>query len=76
MFASIPYFVKCLYNGIIVISEGMGVNKNSASKEYDIFHYWYFLIFRFKFQPNAGNTCRDLLMMPMNLIGNAGWMSV
>ena len=76
MFASMLYFVKCLYNGMIVISEGMDVNKNSASKEYDIFHYWYLFIFRFKFQPNAGNTCRDLLMMPMNLIGIARWMSV
>ena len=25
------------------VSEGIGVNKTSASKECDICHYWYFL---------------------------------
>ena len=47
--------------------EGTNVNKTSASKECDIFHYWYFLNYGFKFQPNVCNRCHDLLMMSMNL---------
>ena len=31
-------------------SEGIDVNKTSASKDYDICHYWYFLDRGFKFQ--------------------------
>ena len=45
--------------------------KTSASKEYDIFHYWYFLNYSFQFQPNICNRCHDLLMMSMNLINTA-----
>ena len=30
-------------------------------------HYWYFLNFSFKFQPNVCNRCHDLLMRSMNL---------
>ena len=33
----------------------------------DIFHYWYFLNYSFKFQPNVCNRCHDLLMMSINL---------
>ena len=36
-------------------------------KECDIFHYWYFLNYSFKFQPNFWNGCHDLLMLSMNL---------
>ena len=36
----------------IDVSEGVDVNKTSASKECDICHYWYFLNYSFKFQPN------------------------
>ena len=49
------------------ISKGIDVNKTSASKECDVCHYWYFLNFSFKFQPNVCNRCHDLLMMSMNL---------
>ena len=48
-------------------SQGTDVNKTSASKECDIFHYWYFLNFSFKFSPNVCNRCHDLLIMSMNL---------
>ena len=34
-----------LYFGRIDVSEGIDVNKTSASKECDICHYWYFLDF-------------------------------
>ena len=40
---------------------------DSASKECVICHYWYFLNYSFKFQPNVCNICHDLLMMSMIL---------
>ena len=51
----------------IDVSEEIDVNKASASKECDTCHYWYFLNYSFKFQPNVSNRCHDLLMMSMNL---------
>ena len=37
------------YDGRIAISEGIDVNKRSASKNLDIWHYWDFLNKGFKF---------------------------
>ena len=56
-----------LYADRINVSEGNDVNKTSASKECDICHYWYFLNYSFKCQPNVCNRWHDLLMMSMNL---------
>ena len=56
-----------LYYDRIDVSEGLDVNKTNASKECDICHYWYFLNYSFKFQPNVCNRCHDLLMISMNL---------
>ena len=56
-----------LYFDRIDVSERIGINKTSASKECDIYHYWYFLNKCFKFQPNVCNRCHDLLMMSVNL---------
>ena len=63
---------ECLYiiNDIfdtIDVFEGTDVNKTSASKECDVCHYWYFLNYSFKFQPNICNICHDLLMVSVNL---------
>ena len=58
---------KMLYYDRIEISEGIDINKTSASKECDICHYWYFLNKEFKFQPYVCNKCHDTLMMSMNL---------
>ena len=55
-----------LYYDRIDVSEGIDVNKTSASKECDICHYKYFLNYSFKFQPNVCDRCHDLLMMSMN----------
>ena len=41
------------------ISEGIDVNKTSLSKEYDIFHYWYFKDIGFKYEPYLCNGCHD-----------------
>ena len=54
------------YDGIYV-TEGMDVNKTSASKECDVCHYWYFLNYSFKFQPNVCNRRHSLLTMSLNL---------
>ena len=35
--------IKMLYYNRIDISQGIDINKTSASKECDICHYWYFL---------------------------------
>ena len=59
--------IKMLYYDRFDVSEGIDVNKTSASKECDICHYWYFLNYSFKFQPNVCNRCHDLLMMSVNL---------
>ena len=58
---------KMLYYDRTDVSEGIDVNKTSASKECDVCHYWYFLNYSFKFQPNFCNRCHDLLMMSINL---------
>ena len=42
-----------LYYDEIDISEGIDVNKTSASKGSDICHFWYFLNYSFRFQPNV-----------------------
>ena len=60
-----------LYYDRIDVSEGIDVNKASASKESDVCYYWYFLNFSFKFHPNVCNRCYDLLMMSINLSNNA-----
>ena len=41
------------YYDRIDVFEGTDINKTSASK--DICHYWYFLDYSFKFQPNVCN---------------------
>ena len=56
-----------LYYDRIDVSEGIDIDKTSASKECDICHYWYFLNKGFKFQANVCNRCHDLLMMPVDL---------
>ena len=50
----------------IDISEGIDVNKTSASKECDICHYWYFKDIGFKYEPRHCNGCHDLMQKAMN----------
>ena len=45
----------------IDISEGIDVNKTSASKESDTCHYWYFKDIDFKYEPYLCNGCHDLM---------------
>ena len=53
------------YDGID-ISEGIDVNKTSASKKCDIYHYWYFLDKNFSYEPYLCNGCHDLMQKVMN----------
>ena len=56
-----------IYHDRIGVSEGIDVNKTSASKKCDVCHYQYFLNYSFKFQTNVSNRCHDLLMTSVNL---------
>ena len=56
-----------LYYHRIDVSEEIDISKTSASKECNIFHYWYILNKGFKFQTYENNRCHDLLMMSVNL---------
>ena len=49
------------------ISEGIDVNKTSASKECDICHYWFFKNAVFKFEEHVCKRCRHLLTMTYSL---------
>ena len=50
----------------IDISEGIGTNKTSASKECNICHYWYFLDKNFHYEPYLCNGCHDLMQKAMS----------
>ena len=51
----------------IDVSEGIGVNKRSASKECELCHYWLFKAIGFKFEEHVCNKCHDVLMMTHSL---------
>ena len=57
---------KMLEYDRIDISEDIDMNKTSASKEYDICHYWYFLDKNLNFEPYLCNGCHDLMQKAMN----------
>ena len=59
--------MEMLHYDRIDVSEVSDINKTSASKECDVWHYWYFLNYSFKFQLNVCNRCHDLLVMSVNL---------
>ena len=47
---------KMLQYDRVDISEGIHVNKISASKECDVFHYWYFKDIGFTYEPYLCNV--------------------
>ena len=51
----------------IDVSEGIGIDKSNGSKEYMIFHYWYFKDIGYKFEPYVCNGCNDLSVMVYDL---------
>ena len=50
----------------IDISEGIDINKTSASIECDICHYWYFLNKNLSYEPYLCYRCLDLMQKAMN----------
>ena len=57
---------KTLEYDRIDISEGIEMNKTSASKDCDICHYWYFLHKYFSYESYLCNGCYDLMQKAMN----------
>ena len=61
----------------IDISEGIDVNKTSASKECELCHCWFFKDIGFKLEEHVCNKCHDLLIIAYSLkdmeILNAKW---
>ena len=51
----------------IDVSEGIDVNKTSASKECELCHYWIFKDIGFKFEEHVCNKCHDLLTIAYSL---------
>ena len=51
----------------IDVSEGIDVNKASASKECELCHYWFFKDVGFKFEEHVRNKSHDLLTMVYSL---------
>ena len=51
----------------IDVSEGIDVNKTSASKECELCHYWFFKNIGFKFEEHVCNKCHDLLTIAHSL---------
>ena len=55
----------------IDVSEGIDVNKTSASKECELCHYCVFKDAGFKFEEHICNKCHDLLTMAHSLRNKA-----
>ena len=51
----------------INVSEGIDVNKTSASKECKLCHYWFFKDVEFKFEEHVCNGCHYLFKMAHSL---------
>ena len=51
----------------IDVSEGIDVNKTSASKECELCHYQFFKDVGFTFEEHVCNRCHDLLTMAYSL---------
>ena len=52
----------------IDVLEGIDVNKTSASKEYELCHYWFFIKdVGFKVEEHVCNRCHNLLTMAYSL---------
>ena len=61
------WIIKILQYQKIHFSEGIDVNKTSASEECELCHYWFFKDVGFKFEQHVCNKCHDLLTMAHSL---------
>ena len=55
-----------LYHNKINVSEGVDANKIIVSKERILYHYWYFLDKRLRFQPDVCKYFHDVLKMSID----------
>ena len=55
--------MKILQYEKIDVSEGIDVNKTSALKECELYHYWFFKDVGFEFEEHFCNKCHDLLKL-------------
>ena len=51
----------------IDVSEGIDVNKTTASKKCDLCHYWFFKDIGFEFEEHVCNKCHDVLTIAHSL---------
>ena len=51
----------------IGFSDGISVNKTSASKKCELCHYWFLKDVGFKFEEHICNRCHDLVTMALSL---------
>ena len=51
----------------IDVSEGIDGNKTSASKEWELCHYWFYKDIGLKFEEHVCNKCHGLLTMVYSL---------
>ena len=51
----------------IDVSDGIDINKTSASEKCELCHYWFFKDVGFKFEKRICNGCHDLLTMVYSL---------
>ena len=61
------WIAKMLQYKKIDVSEGIYINKTTASKQCMLCHYWYFKDVEFKFEPHVCNKCHDILMTAYEL---------
>ena len=59
--------MKMLKYEKINISEGIDVNKTSASEKCELCHYWFFKDVGLKLEKHVCNKCNDLLIMAHSL---------
>ena len=51
----------------IDVSEGIDINKTSASKECELYHCYFFKDIEFKYEEHVCNKCNDLLTIAYSL---------
>ena len=67
LYQKLNAYYKMLQYEKIDISEGIDLNKTSASKNCMLCHYRYFKDIGYKFEPNVCNKCHDVFMTAYEL---------
>ena len=51
----------------MIFQKGIDINKTNASKECELYHYWFFKDIGFKFEEHVCDKCHDLLTIAYSL---------